>query len=324
MVGHTIAVHDGRKHVPVYVTESMVGHKLGEFAPRGPSSSTPARRRTRRVAADDRSEAQRDQRLRPGDARHQGQRQVRRSSRPTRPARCSTSSVACRCAEADEILQFTDRDIAGHRDPQGAGLGRGQRHATTTAGRPRAVRVGLLRRRGPDAEALRPRARGRATASASAPATSPSSSSRLGDDRAGGPQAREARRTAAARRPPPPVAAASAQPPRAARRCPPAWRPSQPWPTTDGTRGRDDRPRRCTAEGWPTWATTRVRGPAGWCGLQRGRVTRTRPTRPGSRLRGRGQLRRTSRRGRRRGRRRSHRRRMPSRRADEPTRRTTD
>ena len=33
MVGHTLAVHDGRKHVPVYVTESMVGHKLGEFAP---------------------------------------------------------------------------------------------------------------------------------------------------------------------------------------------------------------------------------------------------------------------------------------------------
>ena len=33
MVGHTIAVHDGRKHVPVFVTEGMVGHKLGEFAP---------------------------------------------------------------------------------------------------------------------------------------------------------------------------------------------------------------------------------------------------------------------------------------------------
>jgi len=33
MVGHTLAVHDGRKHVPVYVTEAMVGHKLGEFAP---------------------------------------------------------------------------------------------------------------------------------------------------------------------------------------------------------------------------------------------------------------------------------------------------
>jgi len=48
MVGHTIAVHDGHKHVPVYVTESMVGHKLGEFAPtrtfRGHSSSGKAAR----------------------------------------------------------------------------------------------------------------------------------------------------------------------------------------------------------------------------------------------------------------------------------------
>ncbi len=33
MVGHTIAVHDGKKHVPIFITESMVGHKLGEFAP---------------------------------------------------------------------------------------------------------------------------------------------------------------------------------------------------------------------------------------------------------------------------------------------------
>ena len=33
MLGHTIAVHDGRKHVPVFITEQMVGHKLGEFAP---------------------------------------------------------------------------------------------------------------------------------------------------------------------------------------------------------------------------------------------------------------------------------------------------
>lgn len=32
-IGHTIAVHDGRKHVPVYITEEMIGHKLGEFAP---------------------------------------------------------------------------------------------------------------------------------------------------------------------------------------------------------------------------------------------------------------------------------------------------
>ena len=33
MVGHTIAVHDGRKHVPIYIAEEMIGHKLGEFAP---------------------------------------------------------------------------------------------------------------------------------------------------------------------------------------------------------------------------------------------------------------------------------------------------
>jgi small subunit ribosomal protein S19 len=33
MVGHTIAVHDGRRHVPIYITENMIGHKLGEFAP---------------------------------------------------------------------------------------------------------------------------------------------------------------------------------------------------------------------------------------------------------------------------------------------------
>jgi small subunit ribosomal protein S19 len=43
MVGHTIAVHDGRKHVPVYISESMVGHKLGEFAPTRTSASTARR-----------------------------------------------------------------------------------------------------------------------------------------------------------------------------------------------------------------------------------------------------------------------------------------
>ena len=44
MIGHTVAVHDGRRHVPVYLTEDMVGHKLGEFAPtrtfRGHSAHT--------------------------------------------------------------------------------------------------------------------------------------------------------------------------------------------------------------------------------------------------------------------------------------------
>ena len=50
MVGHTIAVHDGRKHIPVYVTEDMVGHKLGEFVPtrtfRGHAGNSPAERKS--------------------------------------------------------------------------------------------------------------------------------------------------------------------------------------------------------------------------------------------------------------------------------------
>jgi small subunit ribosomal protein S19 len=48
MIGHTIAVHDGRKHIPVFVTENMIGHKLGEFAPtrtyRGHAGGIPERR----------------------------------------------------------------------------------------------------------------------------------------------------------------------------------------------------------------------------------------------------------------------------------------
>jgi len=47
MVGHTIAVHDGRKHVPVFISEQMVGHKLGEFRPRVTSAVTRATRRPR-------------------------------------------------------------------------------------------------------------------------------------------------------------------------------------------------------------------------------------------------------------------------------------
>jgi small subunit ribosomal protein S19 len=54
MVGHTIAVHDGRRHVPVYITEDMVGHRLGEFAPtrtyRGHGSDKSAKvRKTQKV-----------------------------------------------------------------------------------------------------------------------------------------------------------------------------------------------------------------------------------------------------------------------------------
>ena len=53
-VGHTIAVHDGRKHVPVYVTEDMVGHKLGEFVATRTSLSQASHRRWPRACVQDR------------------------------------------------------------------------------------------------------------------------------------------------------------------------------------------------------------------------------------------------------------------------------
>jgi small subunit ribosomal protein S19 len=49
MVGHTIAVHDGRRHVPIYITENMVGHKLGEFAPTRTFRGHTSRERATRI-----------------------------------------------------------------------------------------------------------------------------------------------------------------------------------------------------------------------------------------------------------------------------------
>ena len=59
MISHTIAVHDGRKFVPVYVTEDMVGHKLGEFAPHAPSGVTPARSHLDKEAVENGNQAER-------------------------------------------------------------------------------------------------------------------------------------------------------------------------------------------------------------------------------------------------------------------------
>ncbi len=50
MVGHTIAVHDGRRHIPIYITENMVGHRLGEFAPTRYFRGHEKRERTTRVS----------------------------------------------------------------------------------------------------------------------------------------------------------------------------------------------------------------------------------------------------------------------------------
>src|SRR3569623_1834543 len=86
MVGHTIAVHDGRKHVPVYITESMVGHKLGEFA----------LTRTFKYHAGQEKQV-RGRRCgrggpRPTSARAPGRSCATCACSPSRPARCSTSS----------------------------------------------------------------------------------------------------------------------------------------------------------------------------------------------------------------------------------------
>jgi small subunit ribosomal protein S19 len=51
MVGHTIAVHDGKRHIPIYVTENMVGHKLGEFAPTRTFKGHVTKEKTTEVAA---------------------------------------------------------------------------------------------------------------------------------------------------------------------------------------------------------------------------------------------------------------------------------
>ena len=53
MVGHTIAVHDGRRHVPIYITENMVGHRLGEFAPTRTYRGHLVERKTRRVSTEE-------------------------------------------------------------------------------------------------------------------------------------------------------------------------------------------------------------------------------------------------------------------------------
>jgi len=57
LVGHTIAVHDGRRHVPIYITENMVGHRLGEFAPTRTFRGHLAAKRTSRTTETDESAA---------------------------------------------------------------------------------------------------------------------------------------------------------------------------------------------------------------------------------------------------------------------------
>src|ERR1043166_1859504 len=99
MLGHTIAVHDGRKHVPVFITEAMVGHKLGEFALTRTSKGheKDARKRRRRSAGRERIE-DRDTRCQPrATSRFRAHARSRGTCASPRRRRAawSTSSAAC-------------------------------------------------------------------------------------------------------------------------------------------------------------------------------------------------------------------------------------
>ena len=156
MVGHTIAVHDGRKHVPVYITEAMVGHKLGEFAPT----------RTFQFHA--------------GQEKRRGPALMTFGTKTNeRPGRASGPLPAGVGLQGREVLdlirgldvddadgdpQFTERGVAAGRHPQGARLGGRQRREQRRASTADELFVSACYAdEGPTLKRWRPRARGRAT-----------------------------------------------------------------------------------------------------------------------------------------------------------------
>ena len=151
MVGHTIAVHDGRKHVPVYITESMVGHKLGEFAPTR-TFRFHAGQETRAAVGADGVRPTTKTNERPG---HPGPGPLRphvglQGPRGARPhpgqGRRATPTRSCEFSERDAaiVVRKCLRSAVANAE-----------HNDGLDPR-RAVRLGLLRRRGPDAQALAP------------------------------------------------------------------------------------------------------------------------------------------------------------------------
>ena len=151
MVGHTIAVHDGRKHVPVFISEQMVGHKLGEFAPT---------RTFRGHSGDRKTEVKRYERGR--RERQEVRAQAKWVRISPRKARLVAEHIRGRSVpEARTVLAFTHaRRRAGDRE--GAALRGRERRGEPRPGRRRPRRLGRLRRRGPDDQALaRARARPR-------------------------------------------------------------------------------------------------------------------------------------------------------------------
>ena len=166
MVGHTIAVHDGRKHVPVFISEQMVGHKLGEFAPT----------RTFRGHAGDRQTQVK--RASPGDDDRARRREVRAEARwvrgSPRKARLVVDHIRGRTVpEARTVLAFSQRAVAREVEKvlrsavANAEANHGTRSATTSSSRARTSTRGRRSSAGAPARAAA------SPGSRSAPATSP-------------------------------------------------------------------------------------------------------------------------------------------------------
>ena len=195
MVGHTIAVHDGRKHVPVYITESMVGHKLGEFAPTRTFRYHAGQERQAKGKRDDLGPKTNERREAPRAVPAQLAR-----SRPDKVrARRSTSVRGHdRRERAPRIARFCERDAATTSSAS-CSTRRSPTPSTTTSStatscscRP-ASPTRAARRSG-----FRPVPVAAPAASASAPATSRSIVSRLPEDKLA--RSRRATRPAAADR----------------------------------------------------------------------------------------------------------------------------
>ena len=173
MVGHTIAVHDGRKHVPVFISEQMVGHKLGEFAPT---------RHFRGHAGDSEDAGEEALVAAVTDSSQTVQAVAKFVHVSPRKARLVDDHIRGRTVpEARTILAFTRA-----RPPRSRSRRSCARAVANAESNPALhwngddlVDRGRLRRRGPDDQALaRPRAAAASRGSASAPATSRSRSPR--------------------------------------------------------------------------------------------------------------------------------------------------
>ena len=168
MVGHTIAVHDGRKHVPVYVTEDMVGHKLGEFAP----TRTFRGHAGRKVHC---GKVRRKKHHGNQNERKGGQTHGKRRQAPPRASHAISASPRARCKvvidlirgkkrrrSAEAILHFTPKAACARRDEAAQLAPSPMRRTTWSWTATSSTSPRSYANQGPTLKRFRPRARGRA------------------------------------------------------------------------------------------------------------------------------------------------------------------